>query len=165
MEGISMWDIDTKHLQSDEIIEFQDKPSVMSCIFSYVWIGLMLLSFIALLSMQSKDEMRGMPLVYLVLASPAIYIVFSRLSTRYALTNRGLLTRTGIITTSVKSVPFKFVTSTEIKETIIGKIFNYASVIIDTAGSGKSIEVDWKYLRSAHRVKKLIDGKISAQIA
>jgi uncharacterized membrane protein YdbT with pleckstrin-like domain len=158
-----MWDIDSKHLQKDEKIEFQDVPSIMSCIFSCLWIAFMLL--ITILSFViGNAEIRFNIIIFGVFTLPAIYIVLTRLSTKYAISNRNLLTRTGILTTSLKSVPFKFVTSTEVKENILGKIFNYANVNIDTAGSGKSVEVNWMYLKSAHKVKKLIESKITVEV-
>ena len=156
-----MWEIEQKSLQNGEVIEFVDEPSLMSCILAYVWLAFMILPSIAMLF---SPETRFMVFIYLAMASPAIYVILVRMSTKYGITNRGLVTRTGIITTNVKSVPYKFVTSTEIKETIIGKMFNYANVIIDTAGSGKNIEANWRYLRSAHKVKKLIDSKITPTV-
>lgn len=40
-----MWDINTKYLQKDEMIEYTDRPRMLSlsCIFSHIWIGLMAL--------------------------------------------------------------------------------------------------------------------------
>lgn len=160
-----MWEVSKNSLQDDETIEFEDRPSKLSCMFSYVWAGFMLLSFVMVPVVLSSSDSRGggagrIAFAYLIMALPAIYFILKRFSTIYAITNKGIITRTGIITTSVKSVPYKFITSTAIKETIMGKLFNYANVVVDTAGSGGGVEVQWQYLKSAHRVKKLIDSKI-----
>jgi len=162
-----MWNIDPKYLQKDEIIEYYDRPIMLSCIFSYIWVGFMVITLvmvlIASIGNPNADGMRPMVLmvvIYLILAAPGIYIILKRLSTRYAISNRGLLLRTGIITNSIKTVPFKHITSIEVKETIIGKIFRYAHLLIDTSGSGQAIEFHWNYVGAAHKVKKLIEKHV-----
>lgn len=160
-----MWDIDTKYLQKDEIIEYVDRPSMVSCIFSYIWVGLMALSLISLIAMWSihQDEISFLtfPIVmYSFLALPGIYVIFSRLSTRFAISNRGLIKRSGIFTTNLKTVPFKHITSIEVKETIIGKMLRYAHLLIDTSGSGQAIELRWDYVGAAHKVKRLIEKNV-----
>lgn len=107
---------------------------------------------------------RMFPLIYLFLALPAIYVILKRLSTRYAISTRGLLERTGIITTSVKTVPFKHITAIEVKETIAGKIFSYAHLLIDTSGSGHAVELCWKYVNAAHKVKRQIEKHVGGEI-
>jgi uncharacterized membrane protein YdbT with pleckstrin-like domain len=106
------------------------------------------------------DRIRPIVLIYVVFALPGIYVILKRLSTRYAISNKGLLTRAGIITTSIKTVPYKHVTSIEVEETIIGKMFRYAHLLIDISGSGKEIEFRWKYVGAAHKVKKLIEKHV-----
>jgi uncharacterized membrane protein YdbT with pleckstrin-like domain len=97
-------------------------------------------------------------LVILVVAAlPALYVILKRLSTYYAITNKGLIQRKGIIITNIKSVPFEHIISTRIKETIGGKIFHYAHLIIDISGSGKTVELKWNYLTGVHSAKKLIE--------
>jgi uncharacterized membrane protein YdbT with pleckstrin-like domain len=162
-----MWDIKGKYLQKDEEIEYTDKPSIFSCIFSYIWVGFMLFGAILVplvttLGSDSKEDISAFPLAitYIILALPAIYIILKRFSTRYAITNKGLITRMGIITNNVKTVPYKHVTSVEVKESIIGRIFRYSHLLIDTAGSGRGIEQNWKFVSAAHKVKKLIETKL-----
>ena len=165
-----MWDINSKYLQKDETIEYSDRPSMLSCILAYIWAGLMM--FTAIMSLivsisavndTNMTSMRPMLLIYVFLALPAIYVILKRLSTRYAISNRGLLKRIGIITTSIKTVPFKHITSIEVKETIAGKIFRYAHLLIDTSGSGQAIEFRWNYVNAAHKVKKLIEKHIGGE--
>lgn len=157
-----MWDINSKYLQKDETIEYTDRPSMLSCILAYIWAGFMMFTAIMMLIVNTSDmtSMRPMSLIYVLLALPAIYAILKRLSTRYAISNRGLLQRVGIITTSIKTVTFKHVTSIEVKETIAGKIFRYAHLLIDTSGSGQAVEIRWKYVNAAHKVKKLIEKHI-----
>ena len=174
--GFAVWDIDSKYLQKGETIEYTDRPSMLSCMIAYIWFALMMiiiLLFLLVLIGSSMDPMRSsvdpirssmplMCLIFVFFASPALYVILKRLSTRYAISNKGLLQRVGVVTTSIKSVPFKHITSLEVKETITGKLFRYANLIIDTSGSGKAIELNWDYLKAAHRVKKLVEKHIGA---
>lgn len=160
-----MWELDEKHLQKDENIQYTDKPAPLSCILSYIWVALILLTvFVRLfipLHPKQGDHQGVLYTLFLnvVIMSPAVYLILKRYSTRYIITNRSLITRVGIFTNSIKTVPFKHVTSVEVKETLLGKIFRYSHLIIDTAGSGKGIELYWKFVSSAHLVKKLIDSR------
>lgn len=165
-----MWEINTKYLQKDETIEYTDRPKMLSlsCIFSYIWVGLMtLMAFTSIVFFITSagdkifvTSMRLMVFVYVVFALPGIYVILKRLSTRYAISNRGMLKKTGIITNSIKTVPFKHITSIEVKESILGKIFRYADLLIETSGSGQAIEFHWDYVGAAHKVKKLIEKHI-----
>lgn len=170
-----MWKIDSKYLQSDEQLEYADRPSRLSCITAYIWFGLIMLFLlvsliaiiIGIISPVSRTavlqflEDYGYLLVILVVAAlPALYVILKRLSTYYAITNKGLIQRKGIIVTNIKSVPFEHIISTRIKETIRGKIFRYANLIIDISGSGRAVELKWNYLTGVHSAKKLIEMHI-----
>ncbi len=157
--NVGMWDIKSKYLQEDEMIEYSDRPSMLSCIFAYIWAGFVIFGAMVSLieGIPYYTNMTSTLLYSLLLALPAIYDILRRLSTRYAISNRCLLKRVGIITTSIKTVPFKHITSVEVKETIVGKIFRYAHLLIDTSGSGEAIEFRWNYVKVAHDVKKLIE--------
>ena len=162
-----MWDIDPKYLQKDETIEYTDRPNMLSCFFSYVWVGLMAFMFIMMIIMSITLKDKNHPIlgvfaqvVYIALALPGIYIILKRLSTRYAITNRALIKRVGIITNNIKTVPFKHVTSIEVRESILGKIFRYAQLLIETSGSGQAIEFKWDYINSAHKVKALLEKHV-----
>jgi len=160
---VGMWDIKPKYLQESEAIEYTDCPSMLSCILAYIWAGFVFFGVMVnlIISIRYNTNMTSTLLYSLLLALPAIYIILRRLSTRYAISNRGLLKRVGIITTSIKSVPFKHITSIEVKETIAGKIFRYAHLLIDTSGSGRAIEFRWNYVKVAHNVKKLIEKHLA----
>jgi len=133
-----------------------------SCIFSYLWTLVMLLPAIMIffisLRPDSDRTMMVMSFVYLVLALPAIYLITSTSATRYAITNKGIVTRTGIF---VSNINYKHITSVSLKETIFGKLLRYASLLIDTSGSGSSIELKWRNVKAAYKVKRLIDESIS----
>jgi len=159
-----MWNLDSKHLQNDEVIEYIDHPNMLSCILSYIWVGFIAFDVITILISSfiksNPTETMSMILACIALASPGIYIILKRLSTRYAISNRRLLSRTGIITNNIKSVSFKHITSIEVKESMLGKIFKYAHILIETSGSGQAIESEWKFVTSAYKVKKLIEAHV-----
>jgi uncharacterized membrane protein YdbT with pleckstrin-like domain len=173
MENFIMWDINTKYLQKDETIEYTDRPRMLSlsCIISYIWVGLMaLMVFTSIMFFITSaldkaivTSMHLMIFVYVIFALPGVYVILKRLSTRYAISNRGLIKKTGIITNSMKTVPFKHITSIEVKESILGKIFRYADLLIETSGSGQAIEFHWDYVVAAHKVKKLIEKHIGVE--
>jgi uncharacterized membrane protein YdbT with pleckstrin-like domain len=92
---------------------------------------------------------------------PALIYVFRRIATRYAITNKGLIRRTGVLTTNTKSVPFTHITSVHAKESMLGKLFHHGTLLIDTSGSGRGIEERWNFVKGVHRVKKLIEKHIA----
>lgn len=103
-----MWDLDPKYLQKDEVIEYTDRPSMLSCIFAYIWTGLMMLPAITMLILSmttvndaDKTSIRPVIFMHVLFASPAIYVILRRLSTRYVISNRGLLRRTRVVSTSM----------------------------------------------------------------
>ena len=163
-----MWEINPKYLQQDETIVFTDKPSMVSfsCIFAYLWTLVMLLPaivvFFVSLSPGTDKTMMVMSLLYLVLALPAIYLIMATTATRFVITSKGIVMRTGIFVSNIKTVNYKHITSVSLKETILGRLLRYASLLVDTSGSGSFIELKWRNVKSAHKVKRLIDEHISA---
>ena len=163
-----MRQINPKYLQKDEIIEFADKPSMMSfsCMIACLWSLAMLLPgimiFFASLTPDSPKSMMIMPLINLILALPAIYLILTILFTQFVITNKGLITKTGIVINKIKVVNYKHITSVGLKENIFGKLFHYATLCIDTSGSGSSIGVTWKNVKAAYKVKRLIEEHINA---
>jgi len=163
-----MWQINPKYLQKDETVEFTDRPSMVSfsCIIAYLWTLAMLLPaimvFFVSLGSDTGKTIMVMSLLYLILALPSIYLIVVTSATRFAITNKGIVTRTGIFVSNIKTVNYKHITSVSLKETIFGRLLHYASLLIDTSGSGSSIELKWRNVKSAHKVKRLIDEHISA---
>ena len=156
-----MWDISTEYLQEGETIEYVDRPSLMSfgIFLAFIWAGFMLLALI-----MASFAFRGLGgtgasaiLVYVLVGFPAVFVILRRVSTRYAITNRGLIRRTGIIMNNLKSVSFVHITAIEAKETLAGKLFGHGNLFIDTSGSGRAIEERWRWVKGAHSVKKLIE--------
>ena len=55
----------------------------------------------------------------------------------------------------------KYITSIDVKETIIGKIFHYAHLQVYTSGGGGLSDLAWKYLKNPYEVKSIIERKLS----
>lgn len=115
-----MWELD-RHLQKDEKIVYEGKP---------VWFGYILWIILAVITIYSI-------LLPILIIS---YVFLSKTSTRYALTNKRIIARYGIISEDFKSSSFKHITSVRVTQSFIGKIFGFGNIIIDTSGSGSSRE-------------------------
>lgn len=135
-----MWEID-QHVQKEEVIKYEGTPE---------WIGYLGYFILAALTIWTLI----IPLI-LVLAA-----VFSKLSTKYLITNKRVARRYGIISEDFKSATFKHITSVRTKQGLIGKIFNFGNIIIDTAGTGIGVDFVWKYIKDPVKVKNMIEKHI-----
>jgi uncharacterized membrane protein YdbT with pleckstrin-like domain len=135
-----MWEI-KERIQKDEKIKYEGTPE---------WIGYFWGFVLALVSIWTVI----IPILIVLI------IVLSKKSTKYVITNKRVAGRTGIITEDFKSASFKHITSVRVKQGIIGKIFKFGNVIIDTAGSGVGVEFVWKYVKNPIEVKNMIEKRI-----
>lgn len=135
-----MWEIE-QHIQKEEKMIYEGTPE---------WIGFFWWFVFALITIWTII----IPLVVILIA------VLSKLSTKYVITDKRVGGRYGIISEDFKSATFKHVTSLRIKQGIIGKIFNFGNVIIDTSGSGARVDFVWKYVKNPIEVKNMIEKHI-----
>ena len=135
-----MWSIDN-HIQKDENILFMGSPA---------WIGYFWLFVLALLTIWTII----IPIIILAI------IYLSRSSTTYVITNKRVIGRTGFISEDFKSSTFKHITSLRVKQGIIGKLFNFGNIIVDTSGSGLGVEFIWRYVNNPVNVKNEIEKHI-----
>jgi uncharacterized membrane protein YdbT with pleckstrin-like domain len=89
-----------------------------------------------------------------------LYIVLNKRSTKYVITNKRIAGRYGIISEDFKSASFQHITSVRVKQGLIGKIFKFGNIIIDTAGSGTGVDFVWKYVKNPIEVKNKIETNI-----
>jgi uncharacterized membrane protein YdbT with pleckstrin-like domain len=68
--------------------------------------------------------------------------------------------RRGIISENFKSSTFKHITSIRVKQGIIGKMFNFGDIIVDTSGSKPYDEFVWRYVNNSVQVKNEIEKYI-----
>jgi uncharacterized membrane protein YdbT with pleckstrin-like domain len=135
-----MWTIDN-HLQKDETILYTGNPA---------WVGYFWFFVIALITIPTII----IPIIILVI------IYLQKSSTIYAITNKRVIGRTGFISEDFKSSTFKHITSLRIKQGIIGKLFNFGNIIVDTSGSGLGVEFIWRYVNDPVNVKNEIEKHI-----
>ncbi|MDO8726627.1 MAG: PH domain-containing protein [Candidatus Methanoperedens sp.] len=135
-----MWTIDD-HIQKDENILYTGSPE---------WIGFFWLFVLALITIFTVI----IPIILIVL----IYLTKS--STIYAITNKRVIGRSGIISEDFKSSTFKHITSLRVKQGIVGKLFGFGNIIIDTSGSGLGVEFIWRYVNNPVQVKNEIEKHI-----
>ncbi len=135
-----MWTIDN-HIQRDENIIFTGSPA---------WIEYFWFFVIALITIYTII----IPIIVVVI----IYLTKS--STIYAITNKRVIGRSGIISEDFKSSTFKHITSLRVKQGIIGKLFNFGNITIDTSGSGFGVEFIWRYVNNPVQVKNEIEKHI-----
>jgi len=153
------WDI-KKHLQKEEKITYEGTPK---------WIGYLWYFILALLIIPAGIISTFYYWDYLALSIvltaviPVLIIlwtILSKLSTKYAITNKRVIARRGIISENLKSSTFKHITSLEIKQGLIGKIFNFGNIIVKTSGSGISADFAWKYVGDHVQVKNRMERRI-----
>ena len=135
-----MWTIDN-HIQEDENIIFTGSPA---------WIGYFWFFVIALITIYT--------IIIPIIVVGIIYLTKS--STIYAITNKRVIGRSGIISEDFKSSTFKHITSLRVKQGIIGKLFNFGNITIDTSGSGLGVEFIWRYVNNPVQVKNEIEKHI-----
>ena len=135
-----MWEI-KQHIQEKEKIKYQGNPE---------WIGYFWGFFFALITIVTII----LPLIIISI------IILSKLSTKYIITDKRVAGRYGIISEDFKSATFKHITSVRTKQGLIGKIFNFGNIIIDTSGSGTKVDFIWKYVKNPVKVKNMIEKHI-----
>ena len=135
-----MWTIDN-HIQKDENIIFTGSPA---------WIGYFWFFVIALITIYT--------IIIPIIVVGIIYLTKS--STIYAITNKRVIGRSGIISEDFKSSTFKHITSLRVKQGIIGKLFDFGNITIDTSGSGSGVEFIWRYVNNPVQVKNEIEKHI-----
>lgn len=135
-----MWSIEN-HIQKDENILFTGNPA---------WIGYFWGFVLALFTIWTII----IPIIILVI------IYLNRTSTIYAITNKRVIGRTGFVSEDFKSSTFKHITSLRVKQGLIGKLFNFGNIIVDTSGSGLGVEFIWRYVNNPVNVKNEIEKHI-----
>lgn len=135
-----MWEIEP-HLQKDERIELSGSP---------VWAGYWIVFLLALLLIWT--------FIFPILLIG--FVVLHKKSSKYVVTDKRVAARVGIISENFKSSTFKHITSLKVRQGLIGRIFNYGDLIIDTAGSGTDVEFRWGHIQNPIKVKNLIEQHI-----
>ena len=56
--------------------------------------------------------------------------------------------------------PLDKITIVTVKQSLIGKILNFGTIIVDTAGSGVAIDFKWYYVKDPIHIKNYIEGRV-----
>lgn len=70
----------------------------------------------------------------LTLLLPAISVI-ERYFTEYAVTSQGVLVKRGIIRRKVSRISIKKIEGVDLRQTILGRIFNYGTIVVRGTGS------------------------------
>ena len=135
-----MWEIEP-HIQKEEKIKYEVTPE---------WMGYFWGFFFALITIFTIF----IPLLIV------LFIVLNKLSTKYVITNKRVAGLHGVISEDFKSATFKHITSVRVKQGLIGKIFKFGNIVIDTAGSGVGVDFVWRYVKNPIEVKNMIEKHI-----
>ncbi|MAG92062.1 hypothetical protein CMO83_05280 [Candidatus Woesearchaeota archaeon] len=135
-----MWEIN-RHIREKEKVIYEGTPEYVS----YFWLFVIALVLIFTIIV---------PLLII------LFVFLTKMSTKYVITDKRVGTRRGIVTEDFKSATFKFITATQVRQGIIGRLFNYGSVIIDTAGTGIGVSTIWGGVKDPIKVKNMIEKKI-----
>lgn len=135
-----MWTIDN-HIQKDENILYTGSPT---------WIGFFWGFVLAIITIWT--------IIIPIIVIGIIYL--NKSSMKYAITNKRVIGREGIVSEDFKSSTFKHITSIRVKQGIIGKIFNFGDIIINTSGTGSGFEFIWHYVKNPVQVKNIIEQHI-----
>ena len=87
-------------------------------------------------------------------------LILERISIKYVVTDKRLITRLGILSENFKSATFKHVTSINTKQGLFGKIFNYGNIIINTSGTGTGVAFIWVNAKDPVKIKNMIEKHI-----
>ncbi|MEA2003480.1 MAG: PH domain-containing protein [archaeon] len=136
-----MWEIEP-HLQKEEKIKYEGTPELIGYFW---WFAVALLITIWTVII---------PVIIIAI------VVLNKSSTKYVITNKRIAGRYGIISEDFKTATFKHITSVRTKQGVIGKIFKFGNVIIDSSGSGIGVDFIWKHVKNPIEVKNMIEKHI-----
>jgi uncharacterized membrane protein YdbT with pleckstrin-like domain len=99
-----------------------------------------------------------MPLVWLVIFFPVgIYQILVFATTKQGITSKKVIKKTGVIGVTTDEIRNVKIESVEIKQGILGRIFNYGTVIISGTGGSK---LSLNFVNNPKKVKQTIDNLI-----
>lgn len=151
-----MWDIE-RHIQDEETIEYLGTPKWIGYlkVFILAFVGIFAITFLEIFILKS---LMIWSTIVLLMIFPII--IFTKLSTKYIITNKRVAGRNGILSEDFKSATFKHITSVRTKQGMIGKMFNVGNITIDTAGAGDGVDFVWKHVENPVKIQNLIEKHI-----
>lgn len=105
----------------------------------------------------------GIPLSLVLIGIPIVaasYLQYK--NTNYAVTNKGLYSKRGILSRDVKQIGFEKVQNISYSQSAIGSSFGYGSVEVSTAG-GSGVELQFRSIPDPASVQELISREIDTR--
>jgi uncharacterized membrane protein YdbT with pleckstrin-like domain len=85
--------------------------------------------------------------------------VFNYIGKKVSLIEDGVNYIEGVIFTNMKQVPYNNINVVSVSQGILGKIFNYGDLIINTGGDAP--EIVFKHLHDPYRFQEAINNRLS----
>jgi uncharacterized membrane protein YdbT with pleckstrin-like domain len=142
-----VWTID-EHIQKDEKILYIGSPAWIGYFTNPALFWLLFLGFVFAL------------ITIWTIIIPIFLIVISYLSkssTIYAITDKRVIGRQGIISENFKSLTFEHITSIRVKKGILGKMFDFGDIIMYPSGMNRMY---WGYVKNPVQVKNEMEKHI-----
>jgi hypothetical protein len=140
------------NLKSAERILWYDRRSLAS------YLGHWVLAIILFLVLLVFPPLLIVPILII------IWILLNRLSHEYALTNFRAIAKRGIVSRELREAPLQNVTDTALEQGIGGRIFNYGTVMLNTAGLA-GYELAWVGVKDPVRAREKVGAVTSGQEA
>lgn len=102
----------------------------------------------------------GIPLSLVLVGIPFLvgsYLQYT--NTNYVITNRGLYSKSGVLSRDVQQIGFDKVQNTSYSQSALGSSFGYGSVDVSTAG-GSGVELKFRSIPDPASVQELIARKV-----
>jgi uncharacterized membrane protein YdbT with pleckstrin-like domain len=84
--------------------------------------------------------------------------IWEHFSHKIAITEDGVMMKTGIIQTKTREIPFNNINLVEVSQGIFGKILNYGNLDLSTGGD--QVEIGFKHLHNPQRFKDIVKSKL-----
>ena len=146
----------TQSLSNDEQILIKFKPHWA------IWIGLIFYTLIALIfiiiTLTNENNIPTLSLIFTILAFiPFLKILFSILGLEQGLTNLRVIKKLGLIGRKTDEMRLSQVETTEVSESVLGRIFGYGKIKISGVGIS---DVVLLYIPNPIEMKKKIDNAL-----
>ncbi len=150
-----MWTID-EHIQKDEKILYIGNPELIGFLDSFILSrpGLIVIILFFVLAL-IKSWAIIILMIFLIFLIVSIYLLKS--STIYAITDKRVIGQKGIISENFESLTFKHITSIRVEKGILGKMFDFGDIIVDTSGINRMV---WLYVKNPVQVKNEMEKHI-----
>lgn len=129
------------YVRPGEVVLWRGRPTLRSVISLLAGLAFTLflvlpIEFSGLISGGPLEAVGGLFFLVVFLLSAIAAVAIARLRrTEYVITRSGVYTRTGLLGTTVVQTTFDKITDLEVNQDVLGRIFGYGTLQVNTAGS------------------------------